>query len=222
MTERREPERAKYQIIHRIEVHMTKYNVVLSRHGLLISVIVASLAASLVILLSDNSTQSSSSQPILMGLDGYIGSKPLDAVAAEATFIFEGTARQSGDPFWTTPDKKRPNKSLREITFDPSIAIVTPYSISVDKVLKGAIDSETIDYLQAGGSVGEDEMFMPDGLVWIEHGTHAIFFIKERSTGESINKYKILDRYEYSPSTNELIGRTRTATLDEIRSLIAE
>ena len=106
------------------------------------------------------------------------------------------------EPYWSTPDRKRPNLSEQELVMRPQYSIYTPYELRIKRVIKGeANGDEAITLNRLGGRIGDDIIVMEHDMFSLTPGAEAVMFLRDCGE-ERANRFKspgarfrIIDRY---------------------------
>lgn len=107
------------------------------------------------------------------------------------------------EPYWSTPDRKRPNLSEQELVMRPQYSIYTPYELRIKRVLKGDAGrgDEAITLNRMGGRIGDDIIVMEHDMFSLTPGADAVMFLRDCGE-ERANRFKspgarfrIIDRY---------------------------
>ena len=123
--------------------------------------------------------------------------------ARRADLVARAAVIQRLPPFWSAPDRKRPNLSDNQLALSPRYRIYTPYRIRIKSVLKGdAQGNEEITLNRLGGRIGNDIVEVGDDAFSFTPGTEVILFLRDcgqRRADEFKDQYarfRIIDRYQ--------------------------
>ena len=130
-----------------------------------------------------------------------------DEAARRADWVARVAVTKQLEPFWTTPDGKRPNISEQRLMMNPNYSILTPYELRIESVLKGdAREGDTIRLNSVGGRIGDDIMALDyDGFAFTP-GTDALMFLRDcgqaraNRFGDPAARFRIIDRYQLDES----------------------
>ena len=127
--------------------------------------------------------------------------------ARRADLVARATVIQRLPPFWSTPDRKRPNLSDNQLALSPRYRIYTPYRIRIKSVLKGdAQGNEDITLNRLGGRIGNDVVEVGDDAFSFTPGTEVVLFLRDcgqRRADEFKDqsaRFRIIDRYQLDES----------------------
>ena len=127
--------------------------------------------------------------------------------ARRADLVARAAVIQRLPPFWSTPDRKRPNLSDNRLALSPHYRIYTPYRIRIKSVLKGdAQGNEDITLNRLGGRIGNDIVEVGDDAFSFTPGTEAVLFLRDcgqRRADEFKDqsaRFRIIDRYQLDES----------------------
>ena len=132
----------------------------------------------------------------------FFGPDP-DEAARRADFVARVAVTRQLEPFWTTPDGKRPNISEQRLMMNPNYSILTPYELRIESVLKGdAREGDTIRLNRLGGRIGDDIITLDyDGFAFTP-GTEVVLFLRDcgqsraNRFGDPAARFRIIDRYQ--------------------------
>ena len=134
--------------------------------------------------------------------DAYWAVPSTGEAARRSDLIAQASVSEKLSPFWSNPDRKRPQLSDRELALTPQYSIYTPYSLEIEQVLKGEFpDGGRIELNRLGGQIENDVVTLEHDLFSLTPGTEVIVFLKDcgeerakrfKSPG---SRYRIIDRY---------------------------
>ena len=123
--------------------------------------------------------------------------------ARRSDLIARAAVTQQLPPFWSTPDRKRPNLSERELAMSPRYRIYTPYRLQIKSVLKGeALGNEEITLNRLGGRIGNDIVEVGDDAFSFTPGTEVVLFLRDCGQRRADDfkdqsaRFRIIDRYQ--------------------------
>jgi len=126
-------------------------------------------------------------------------------------------------PFWTTPDRLRPNLTERQLTARPQFTILTPYEVQVKSVLKGEAEGgETFIINRLGGQVGKDVVAAPHDPFTLAEGAEALLFLRDcgdirvKRFNDVGERFRIIDRIRLDENREPLDGEFSYSELAEI------
>ena len=127
------------------------------------------------------------------------------------------------DPFWTTPDRLRPNLTERQLMMRPQYTILTPFEVQVKSVLKGeAQGNETFIINRLGGQVGNDVVAAPYDPFTLVEGAEAVLFLRDcgdiriKRFNDVGERFRIIDRIRLDKNREPLDGEITYSELVEI------
>ena len=127
------------------------------------------------------------------------------------------------DPFWTTPDRLRPNLTERQLMMRPQFTILTPYEVQVKSVLKGEAEGgETFIINRLGGQIGKDIVAAPHDPFTLAEGAEALLFLRDcgdirvKRFNDVGERFRIIDRIRLDKNREPLDGEFTYSELAEI------
>ena len=127
------------------------------------------------------------------------------------------------DPFWTTPDRLRPNLTERQLMMRPQFTILTPYEVRVKSVLKGEAEGgETFIINRLGGQVGKDVVAAQHDPFTLVEGAEAVLFLRDcgdiriKRFNDVGERFRIIDRIRLDKNREPLDGEFSYSELAEI------
>ena len=143
--------------------------------------------------------------------------------ARRSDMIILGAVTKRLDPFWTTPDKLRPNLTERQLMMRPQYTILTPFEVQAKIVLKGEAEvGETFIINRLGGQVGNDVVAAPYDPVTLVEGAEAVLFLRDcgdiriKRFNDVGERFRIIDRVRLDKNREPLDGEITYSELVEI------
>ena len=143
--------------------------------------------------------------------------------ARRSDLIIMAAVAKRLDPFWTTPDRLRPNLTERQLTARPQFTILTPYEVEVKSVLKGEAEGgETFIINRLGGQVGNDVVAAPHDPFTLAEGAEALLFLRDcgdirvKRFNDVGERFRIIDRIRLDKNREPLDGEFSYSELAEI------
>ena len=133
--------------------------------------------------------------------------------ARRSDLIILATVTKRLDPFWTTPDRLRPNLTERQLMMRPQFTILTPFEVQVKSVLKGEAEGgETFIINRLGGQVGKDVVAAPHDPFTLVEGAEALLFLRDcgdirvKRFNDVGERFRIIDRVRLDKNREPLDG----------------
>ena len=143
--------------------------------------------------------------------------------ARRSDLIILGAVTKRLDPFWSTPDKLRPNLTERQLMMRPQYTILTPFEVQVKSVLKGEAEGdETFIINRLGGQVGKDVVAAQHDPFTLVEGAEAVLFLRDcgdiriKRFNDVGERFRIIDRIRLDKNREPLDGEFTYSELVEI------
>ena len=104
-----------------------------------------------------------------------------DVAVEDAAFVVEATVKEVLQPQWTTPDGNSP-KDPAEILSNLDVQLRTPVILSIERVLKGNLDTKEIMFTFMGGTDGEYRVRQEEDRS-LSLGSRVLIFLGEAPEG---------------------------------------
>jgi len=171
-------------------------------------------------------------EPITIETTGHLDDVAPEERVRTAPLIVQGVVGQPDPSRWNTPTGELPQGATAE-NVDMDSVIFTDYPITVERILKGSVESATVRVRTLGGSVGQDA-YKNNGAPTLAAGQRVILLLKPDGLPSTRNVgpqhystvhgirgvYKIVGNQSITRDYNEEASPERGMPLADLLALI--
>lgn len=118
----------------------------------------------------------SNNEGLNVGVSGSMEFLSIEELTSQSDIIITGTVTGAYPSRWNTPDGQRPDKSDDELDIGVEDMIYTEFGVHVNKYLKNPLDTGDLQITVAGGTVGNDFIWVEDNPSF-EYGENILLFL---------------------------------------------